>query len=92
VGAAPAPQAPQGPQEVSFVAPGFHVAAIEVVEATELEILAAIVVLKARAQHFGPPKEVSALPFNPREGWRQAALAFIRSNQQERAKGNGTFI
>jgi len=65
---------------------------VEVVEASEEEILAGIVYLKARAVHFGEPKEVSALPFNPREGWRQAALALIRQNRIEAGKGHGVFL
>lgn len=75
-----------------FVAPQFRKDRAVVVEASELEIAAAIVVLKKRSVHFGNPKEVDALPFNPREGWRQAALNFIRQNQSEAAKGHGTFI
>jgi hypothetical protein len=75
-----------------YVADGFRLAGVAVVEATNLEIEAAIVVLKARAKYFGPPLEVSAYPFRPDVGWRQAALNFIRKNREEAAKGHGVFI
>lgn len=75
-----------------YRAPQFHVDRTEVVDATEIEIQAAIVVLQARSRRFGPPVEVSAYPFNAGVGWRQAALNFIRKNREEAAKGNPTWV
>lgn len=80
----------QAPPE--YLAKDFRAGEIEVVPATELEIAAAIVVLRARSVHFGVPKEVLAYPFAPEYGWHQAALNFIRQNQSEASKGHGTFI
>lgn len=81
-----------------FRAPIYPVQRTEVVPATELEIAAAIVVLKARTRALSKgdpegyqaylPLEVKAHPFRPGVGWRQAALNFIRMNREEEAKGN----
>jgi hypothetical protein len=72
--------------------PRLPVERIIVTEATELDIQAAIVVLRARAVRYGLPIEVKAFPHNPKEGWKQAALSFIRKNREEAAKGNGILI
>lgn len=76
----------------TFLAPRFTVERTEVVPATELEIAAAVVILKARAKHYGVPQHVTAYPFDPERGWRMAGLDFIRRNREEAAKGNGILI
>lgn len=83
--------------EEVFHAPAYAVERTEVVEATELEIQSAIVVLKARTRAMAGhdpegmeaylPQEVKAYPFRPAEGWRQAALNFIRLNREDTAAG-----
>lgn len=75
-----------------FAAPNTRVGSVVAVEATEMDIAAAVVVLKARAKHYGIPKEVAAYPFRPEYGWRQAALNFIRQNKEQEAKGLPIFV
>lgn len=83
---------PDMDESLPLVAPQATLGAVTVVEATELDIAAAIVLLKARAVHFGNPKEVDAYPLRPDYAWRQAALNFIRQNQEQSAKGLPTLI
>lgn len=75
-----------------FVKKTVPVDQVVVVEATELEIQAAIVILRARSVHYGLPVEVKACEANPSYGWRQAALNFIRKNREEAAKGRPIII
>lgn len=80
------------PAEEDFLAPGWLKGKVQVVEATEIEIAAAIVILKARSVHFPRPPQVEAYPFSPAYGWRQAALEFIRQNKENAAKGRPIVI
>lgn len=75
-----------------FKGPRMPVLHVEVVEATELEIAAMIVLLKARSKHFPLPLEVQAFPHSPQKGWRMAALNAIRQNKVEQAKGRPTVL